>query len=252
MRILIIYILLLLPTLSVARAEVIYYTYIIHNVFPHSTTSYTQGLQYINDQMWESTGIEGESRLMRVDKQSGEQEVVYSLPRDEFGEGLTLFGDSLFMITWQSNKAYIFDKNSGAIIDTKRYHGEGWGITTDGEVLYMSSGSANITVRDPQTFERVKEIGVTLDGKPLNYLNELEWIEGRIWANVYTLDQIAIINPTSGKVEGVVDLTGILPRSEITPTTDVLNGIAYNEETKRIYVTGKNWSKLFEIEIIQQ
>ncbi len=234
------------------RDEVKHYTYSIVNTYSHSTSSYTQGLQYVDSQMWESTGLEGQSRLMRVDLLSGKQEVIKSLPRDEFGEGITHFGDSIFMITWQSNRAYIFDKNSGKVIDTKSYYGEGWGITTDGKVLYMSDGSSKITLRDPQTFEPTSTIDVTLEGKPINYLNELEWIEGRIWANIYTLDQIVIINPTSGVVEGVIDLSGILPASERTEQTDVLNGIAYCSVDKRIFVTGKNWSWLFEINIIER
>ncbi len=228
-----------------------YYSYIVKNIYPHSTTSYTQGLQYIDSQMWESTGLEGESRLMRVDLESGEQEVLTQLPDSEFGEGLTVWGDSIFMITWQSQKAYIFDRNSGKIIDNKSYRGEGWGLTTDGERLYMSSGTSKITIRDPYSFKRIEDIQVTLNGQPIEYLNELEWIDGKIWANVYTLNQIVIIDPSTGVIEGVVDLTGILPPSEVSENTDVLNGIAYDEEEKRIFVTGKNWSKLFEIEIVE-
>ncbi|MFR9602580.1 MAG: glutaminyl-peptide cyclotransferase [Rikenellaceae bacterium] len=233
-------------------SEVKYFTYVVRNTYPHSTTSYTQGLQFIDSELWESTGWEGQSRLMKVNMESGEQQVLFRLPDSEFGEGMTVWGDSVFMITWQSNKAYIFDRHSGKVIDTKRYHGEGWGLTTDGEVLYMSSGNSKITLRDPKDFSRIRDIPITLNNRPVEYLNELEWIEGRIWANVYTLDQIVIINPESGAVEGVADLTGILPQSEITEQTDVLNGIAYDPETKRIFVTGKNWSKLFEIEIVER
>ncbi len=229
-----------------------YYTFVVRNIYPHSTSSYTQGLQYIDSELWESTGLEGQSRLMKVELESGKQEVVAQILDSEFGEGMTVWGDSVFMITWQSNKAYIFDRHSGKVIDTKRYHGEGWGLTTDGEVLYMSSGNSKITLRDPKDFKRIRDIHITLNDQPVEYLNELEWINGRIWANIYTLDQIVIINPESGTVEGVVDLTGILPQSEITEQTDVLNGIAYDPETKRIFVTGKNWSKLFEIDIIER
>lgn len=188
---------------------------------------------------------------MKVDLQSGEQEVIKHLPKDEFGEGMTHFGDSIFMITWQSNRAYIFNAKSGEVINTKSYYGEGWGITTDGERLYMSNGGSKIAIRDPKTFKRTSEIAVTLNGSPINYLNELEWIEGRIWANVYTLDKIVIINPTTGVVEGVINLEGLLPAEDRTPHTDVLNGIAYDAQQKRVFVTGKNWSKLFEIEIIE-
>ncbi len=233
-------------------AAVKYYSYVVKNSYPHATDSYTQGLQYVDSQLWESTGLEGQSRLMKVDLESGKTSLVRSLPRDEFGEGITILGDSIFMLTWQSNKLYIFDRKSGKSIDTKQYIGEGWGITSDGERLYMSNGSSQIAVRNRNTFEHKRCLYVTLNGQPLKYLNELEWIDGRIWANVYTLNQVVIINPESGNVEGVVDLTGILPDSERTNQTDVLNGIAYDHENKRLFVTGKNWSKLYEIEIIER
>ncbi len=229
-----------------------YYTYKVNNIYPHATTSYTQGLQYKESQLWESTGIEGESRLMRVDLESGKTDTLATLLDSEFGEGMTLWGDSIFMITWQSNKLYIFDRTSGNVIDTKQYHGEGWGLTTDGVELYMSSGSSRITRRNPHTFKRLGEIDVTLNGRPLEYLNELEWIDGRIWANIYTLNQVAIINPTTGVVEGVIDFSGLLLPEDITSRTDVLNGIAYDEESGRIFVTGKYWNKLFEVEIIER
>lgn len=229
-----------------------YYTFNVINTYPHSTSSYTQGLQYMDSVMWESTGLEGHSRLMKVDVESGEQEVMATILDTEFGEGLTVWGDSVYMITWQSQKAYIFDRKTGDILDTKTYHGEGWGLTTDGEKLYMSSGNSKITTRDPVSFKRIKDTPITLNGRPVEYLNELEWIEDKIWANVYTLNQIVIINPSTGVVEGVVDLTGILHPEDITDNTDVLNGIAYDNENKRIFVTGKNWNKLFEIEIIER
>ena len=132
------------------------------------------------------------------------------------------------------------------------YTGEGWGLTTDGERLYMSNGSERIFRIDPKTFEREGSITVTVNGEPVRYLNELEWIDGKIWANVYTTDFIVIINPDTGIVEGIVDLQGLLPASETTPETDVLNGIAYDAADKRIFVTGKNWSRLFEIELTEQ
>ena len=144
---------------------------------------------------------------------------------------------------------YVNFKGEG-IKDTDRYKGEGWGLTTDGEMLYMSDGTPDIRVLDPQTLEQKRRIGVTCNGVSLPYLNELEWIDGKIWANVYTLDQIVIINPQNGVVEKIVNLQGILPQSEYTATTDVLNGIAYDSEKNRIFVTGKNWSKMFEIKLL--
>lgn len=232
-----------------AAAEPKEYTYSVRAVYPHPTTSYTQGLQYVDGTLWEGTGQYGESVVQTVDLKTGRAEVFARLPREEFGEGITLLGGKLYQLTWQSNKAYVYDLETGKKIEEFRYPGEGWGLTTDGRRLYMSDGSANIYTLDPATFKREKRTTVTYKGLAVNFLNELEWIDGRLWANVYTTDQIVIIDPATGVVEGVVDLAGLLPEADVTPQTDVLNGIAYDEVGKRIFVTGKNWGKLFEIEI---
>ena len=184
--------------------------------------------------------------------ETGEGEVLFSLPRSEFGEGITLLDGRLYQLTWQSNTAHVYDLATRRKIRDHRYAGEGWGLTTDGEKLYMSDGTASIRTIDPETFRRERTTTVTYKGEPVQFLNELEWIEGKIWANVYTTDQIVIIDPASGIVEGVIDLRGLLPDEEIAPDTDVLNGIAYDAASERIFVTGKRWSKLFEIEIIPQ
>lgn len=228
------------------------YSYRVKATHPHLTTSYTQGLQYVDGTMWEGTGQHGESRLQRIDLGTGKATVVAELPYAEFGEGITLLDGRIYQLTWTSNVVHVYDSASGNRLRDMRYTGEGWGLTTDGEWLYMSNGSENIYRIDPETFTRKGTLTVTFRGEPVNYLNELEWIDGKIWANVYTTDRIVIIDPESGRVEGVVDLTGILPESEIGPETDVLNGIAYDETGKRIFVTGKNWSKLFEIELVEQ
>ena len=228
------------------------YTYRIRAVHPHLTTSYTQGLQYAGGRLWEGTGQHGQSVVQTIDLETGRAEFFARLPHEEFGEGITLLGDKLYQLTWQSNKAYVYDLKTGKKIQEFRYPGEGWGLTTDGEKLYMSDGTPNIYTVDPATFKREKRTTVTYKGMAINFLNELEWIDGKLWANVYTTDQIVIIDPATGVVEGVVDLAGILPEEEITPATDVLNGIAYDAAGKRIFVTGKNWSKLFEIEITEK
>lgn len=228
------------------------YTYRVVKSHPHSTDSYTQGLQFAHGVMWEGTGLHGHSHLQRIDLETGRVEVVASLPRTEFGEGITLLDDKIYQLTWTSNKAYVYQASTGNLLRTHTYTGEGWGITTDGEWLYMSDGSEYLRVIDPEEFRVQKSISVTYKGAPVQLLNELEWIDGKIWANIYTSDQIVIINPTSGVVEGVVDLQGLLPEEEITAETDVLNGIAYDADTQRIFVTGKKWDKLFEIEIIEQ
>ena len=226
------------------------YTYAVRSVHPHPTTSYTQGLQFADGMLWEGTGEHGESVVQTLDLETGRTEVFARLPQEDFGEGITLLDGKLYQLTWQSNKAYVYDLETGKKIKEFRYPGEGWGLTTDGQKLYMSDGTATIHTVDPATFRREKRVTVPYKGAPVEYLNELEWIGGKLWANVYTTDQIVIIDPATGVVEGVVDLTGLLPDEEVTPTTDVLNGIAYDAAGKRIFVTGKNWSKLFEIEII--
>ena len=220
--------------------------------YPHLTTSYTQGLQFADGEMWEGTGQHGESRLQKIDLRSGKAEVLAELPRSEFGEGITVLGDKIYQLTWTSNMAHVYDRATGRLLKNLRYTGEGWGLTTDGKMLYMSNGSERIFTIDPEDFSRKSSVTVTVRGEPLNYLNELEWIDGKIWANIYTLDQIAVIDPATGIVEGIVDLRGLLPESERTPATDVLNGIAWDAATGRIFVTGKYWSKIFEIEIFEK
>ncbi|MEG2770768.1 MAG: glutaminyl-peptide cyclotransferase [Alistipes sp.] len=228
------------------------YTYVVRNVYPHQTTSYTQGLQFKDGRLWEGTGQNGHSVVQTLDLATGKATLFARLPREEFGEGITLLDGKLYQLTWQSNTAHVYEVATGKKLKEFRYAGEGWGLTTNGLKLYMSNGSEYIYTIDPQTFKREKSVAVTLEGSPVKYLNELEWIEGKIWANIYTTDQIAIIDPVTGVVEGLVDLTGLLPQQQITPQTDVLNGIAYDAEGKRIFVTGKNWSKLFEIEISEK
>lgn len=231
------------------------YSYRIKAVYPHSTQAYTQGLLWYDGRLWEGTGQNGESVVQTLSLETGQSRVLARLPRSEFGEGIAILGDELFQLTWQSNTVHVYRITEGGRLEKirdHRYPGEGWGITSDGRKLYMSDGSANLYTVDPATFRREGHVTVTFRGEPVSFLNELEWIDGRIWANVYTTDQIAIIDPATGRIEGVVDLTGLLPDEDRTPTTDVLNGIAWDPDAKRLFVTGKNWCKLFEIEIIEQ
>lgn len=239
-------------TPAATPAAPVRYTYIVRNVHPHLTTSYTQGLQFADGELWEGTGEYGHSVLQRLDLSTGKADVKVRLPRAEFGEGITLLGERIYQLTWMNNTVHVYDRKSFEKIDEHRYTGEGWGLTTDGTKLYMSDGTANIRVVDPVSFRRERDIPVTYEGQAVEMLNELEWIGGKIWANVYTTDQIVMIDPATGIVEGVVDLTGLLPDADRTPQTDVLNGIAYDEATGRIFVTGKRWNKLFEIEIVKQ
>ncbi len=229
-----------------------YATYRVVNTYPHLRSSYTQGLLWSDGMLWEGTGQNGASVLQQVDLATGEARVVARLPRAEFGEGIALLDGKIYQLTWQSNTAHVYDAATGRKLRDFRYPGEGWGLTTDGEKLYLSDGSADLVVLDPESFRRERRITVTCKGEPVHFLNELEWIEGRIWANVYTTDRIVVIDPKTGAVERIIDLQGLLPDEEVTATTDVLNGIAYDAATGRIFVTGKNWPKLYEIETIDK
>ena len=232
--------------------EPTFYTYEVVAEYPHLRTSYTQGLQLIDGELWEGTGEYGRSQLLRTDLASGKVLQSKKLSKDEFGEGITVLGDKIYQLTWLNGKMHIYDKATLRHLATHTYKGEGWGLTSDGTKLYMSDGTNYIRVLNPETMAQERRIGVTLRGESLSHLNELEWIEGKIWANVYTTDHIVIINPENGVVEGVINLSGILPEKERDNKTDVLNGIAYDKAAKRIFVTGKNWSKLFEIKIVNQ
>ena len=232
--------------------EPLFYTYEVVAEYPHLRTSYTQGLQFVDGELWEGTGEYGRSQLLRTDLVSGKVLQSKKLSKDEFGEGITVLGEKIYQLTWLNGKLHIYDRKMLTPLATHTYKGEGWGLTSDGTKLYMSDGTNHIRVLNPETMAQERRIGVTLRGESLSYLNELEWIEGKIWANVYTTNHIVIINPENGVVEGVIDLTGILPEKEHDNKTDVLNGIAYDKAAKRIFVTGKNWSKLFEIKLIAQ
>ena len=240
---------------SIAQPQIVQpTTYVckVKNVYPHSVDSYTQGLQFVDGVMWEGTGEYGSSQIVTYSLGDAEPKVLSKLPRSEFGEGITLLGDELYQITWESNVCHVYNPKTMQKLCDFRYPGEGWGLTSDGEKLYMSNGTATIYRVDPATFNRESRITVTLRGEPLNYINEMEWIDGKIWANVYTTNYIVIIEPTTGVVEGVIDCEGLLSDEDITTRTDVLNGIAYDAATKRIFVTGKRWNKLFEIEIVKR
>ena len=229
-----------------------FYTYEVVAEYPHNRTSYTQGLQFVDGELWEGTGEYGPSRILRTELTTGKILEEKSISEEEFGEGIVVLGEKLYQLTWLNGKMHIYDRRTLRHIATHSYKGEGWGLTSDGERLYMSDGSHAIRVLNPETLVQERRFGVTLRGESLTHLNELEWIDGRIWANVYTTDKIVVINPENGVVEKVIDLSGILPASEHDSRTDVLNGIAYDEPTGRIFVTGKNWSKLFEIKLLAQ
>ncbi|MBO7313222.1 MAG: glutaminyl-peptide cyclotransferase, partial [Alistipes sp.] len=211
------------------------YDYRVVAEYPHSTKSYTQGLQFVDGVMWEGTGREGSSHLQTIDLKTGKVNILASLPSSEFGEGITHYKDRIYQLTWESHKAYLYD-NKGNFIKNITYRGEGWGITPDGEHLYMSDGSSTIRRINPDTFATEESICVTLNGTPLDLLNELEWINGYIWANVYLTDAIVEIDPKTGAVVGFIDLPELRGRLKNNPEAEALNGVAYNATTGNFYV----------------
>lgn len=225
------------------------YTYVVKNTYPHETDAFTQGLFWHDGHLWESTGLEGYSRMRKVELTTGRAVASVDLDVNLFGEGAALLDGKIYQLTWQNGIALVYDPATLERTGQFRYTGDGWGLTTDGEWLYMSDGSSRITVLDPADFSRKRSISVKNGRANLRELNELEWIDGKIWANVYMTETIAIIDPATGAVEGIVDCTGILPAEDYTADTDYMNGIAHDPATGRIFVTGKNWPKLFEIEL---
>lgn len=228
--------------------EIPVFRYRIVNTFPHDKNAFTQGLEFHNGQLYESTGLKGQSSLRRVELRTGRVLQIYRLPLEYFAEGITIFRDKIYQLTWQNGVCFVYDLKTFNQITQFRYAGEGWGLTNDGKHLIMSDGSETITFRDPDTFVEVRKITVRANGKPVTNLNELEYIEGEIWANIWYSDMIARIDPQTGVVKAWIDMEG-LPVSNRTYEA-VLNGIAYDRQNKRIFVTGKNWSKLFEIELV--
>lgn len=222
------------------------YTVKVVREYPHDTKAYTQGLFFHGGELYESTGQTGQSSFRKVDLQTGKVLRKLAFNRKYFGEGSVIFEGKIYMLTWTSKVAFIYDAETLESIRTYSYPREGWGLTTDGKSLIASDGTSNLYFLDGE-YRLKKSLKVTLNGRPVRYLNELEWIDGKIWANVYTTDMIVIINPSSGVVEGVVDCTGLLPQKLRKPDTDVLNGIAVLDG--RIFLTGKNWPKMYEIEL---
>ena len=217
--------------------------------YNHDTSAYTQGLFFDGGTLYESTGQCGESSFRVVDYKSGKVLRKLDFARKYFGEGSVFFKGKLYMLTWTNKVAFTYDAGSLKYIKTYSYPREGWGLTTDGKSLIASDGSSILYFMD-ENLKVKRSLKVTMDGRPVRFLNELEWIDGRIWANVYTTDMIVIINPSSGNVEGMVDCTGLLPKKLRKPDTDVLNGIAYLDG--RIFLTGKNWPKLYEVELVKK
>ena len=239
---------LVLVSNSPVYPEPLHYTYNVVNVYPHNETAFTQGLVFEDGVLYEGTGRYGQSTLRRVELETGNIIQFHALPDQFFGEGITIFDDKIIQLTWQSGKGFVYDKNSFDLLQEFTYPTEGWGITHNGSALIMSVGNATLYFLDPETFQTIGQVEV-YDEEPVAFLNELEYIHGRVYANIWKQDKIAIINPQTGQVTGWIDLTGIND-SENQNTYNMLNGIAYDPNGDRLFVTGKMWSKLYEIELV--
>jgi glutaminyl-peptide cyclotransferase len=238
------------PATDAQRRPAPVHGYTLVATFPHDTTAFTQGLVFHGGELYESTGLNGESSLRRVDLKTGRTLQRIDVPREYFAEGLALVGDELLQLTWQHGLGFVYDRATFTQKRTFRYHGEGWGIAYDGRSqLVMSNGSDTLTFLDPNTLAPGRSLRVHDAGRPVGNLNELEWVEGEIWANVWMTDRLARIAPATGVVTGWIDLSSLYPAAERVPPADVLNGIAYDPATRRIFVTGKKWPRLYEIRV---
>lgn len=224
-------------------------SYEVVGSYPHDPAAFLQGLVWHDGGFYESTGLEGRSTLRRVEFPSGKVVQSVSLSPDLFGEGLALVANRLIQLTYTSHRGFVYDRGTFRLLREFSYETEGWGLAYDGKNLIMSDGSAMLTFLDPETFQPVRKLAVVMNGQPVASLNELEFVEGEVWANVWRTDLIVCIDPDSGQVGSFLKLAGILPAGARTGNEDVLNGIAYDAQTKRIFVSGKLWSKLIEIRV---
>ena len=233
-----------------ATAELTVYDYRIENLYPHAPNAFTQGLVYLDGVLYEGTGLYGRSSLRRVAPETGRVLQQHDLDAAYFGEGIAVIDDRIFQLTWQNGVGFVYDRETFAELDQFEYTTEGWGLTYDGEHLIMSDGTPTIYFLDPTTLQAVRSITVTVEGEALPRLNELEYIDGRIFANVWQTDVFVRIDPETGVVDGLADLSGLLAQAPpFEGAVDVLNGIAYDSERDRLFVTGKLWPYLFEIEL---
>ena len=236
-----------------AEAAIPVYAFMVKHAYPHDTGAFTQGLFIKDGVLYESTGLKGQSSIRRVQLETGRVLQKKEVPAEFFGEGIAAVGDDIVGLTWTSKVGFVYDAKT---FDVKRkfsYEGEGWGLTSNGKQVFMSDGSPAIRVLDPKTLAEVRRIRVSADGKPIAGLNELEWVDGQIYANVWGSNVIARIDPANGNVLGWIDLTGLAdPAWKGMGPDDVLNGIAWDAVHRRLFVTGKHWPKLFEIELVER
>jgi len=227
-------------------------TYEVIATFPHDSNAFTEGLYYENGFLYESTGLYGHSSMRKVDLQSGSVIQKTQLAEDLFGEGLTVVGDKIYQLTWKANTGFIYDRKSFDRLGEFHYPTEGWGLTYDGEYLIMSDGTSTIHFLDISDFHEAKKVDVTFKDEPVTNLNELEYVNGEILANVWKTANIMRIDPQSGEVIQQLDMQDLIPLLDTQSPIDVLNGIAYNPDHDSLYVTGKYWPKIFEIKLIMQ
>jgi glutaminyl-peptide cyclotransferase len=240
--------LLMLAFAAKAPAAVAVYGYEVVHTYPHDRHAFTEGLFYLDGFLYESTGLEGQSTIRKVRPETGAVVQRVDLPQDLFGEGIVNVGRRLVSLTYRTEVGFVRALDSFKVERRFSYRGEGWGLTQDGQRIIMSDGTSELRFLDPVTLAETGRLAVRLNGRPLANLNELEWIRGEIYANVWQTDFIVRIDPASGEVRSVIDLSGLLPaEARIPGETDVLNGIAYDARSDRLFVTGKNWPYLYEI-----
>jgi glutaminyl-peptide cyclotransferase len=231
------------------RPAIASYTYEVVKVWPHDRGAFTQGLVFRSGNFIESTGMNGESTLREVDVATGRVLKQLALAPIYFAEGLAVIGDQAFQLTWQNHKAFVYDADTFQLQKEFPYEGEGWGLTTDGRALILSDGTDRIRFIDPATFSVVRTIDVTAGERRVDRLNELEYIKGEIFANVWQTDDVVRIDPATGKVRGVINFSGLLPPQDRRADTDVLNGIAYDAKRDRLFITGKRWPHVYEVRL---
>ena len=225
------------------------YTYRVVKSYPHDSSAFLQGLEYHDGFFYEGTGVVGRSSVRKVEPATGKVLKQFDVPQPFFGEGITVLNQQILSLTWQTQTGFVLDKSTFRVLRSFNYPGEGWGLTNDGKQIYMSDGSAQIRVWDPATLKEVRRITVKDGARSITDLNELEFVRGEIYANVWHTDRIARISPADGRVLGWIDLTGLIPKSVKDPEA-VLNGIAYDAASDRLFVTGKLWPSIFEIKVI--
>ncbi len=233
-----------------AQEELTRYGYRIVNTYPHNIQAFTQGLFFHDGYLYEGTGKEGRSSLSKLNLDDASVLMSKSLSNRYFGEGIELVDDKIYQLTWKSHMVFVYDKNSFEQLGTHYNATEGWGLAYDGEQLILSDGTSQLQFIDPENFVPTRRVNVTLNDSPINNLNELEYIDGEVWANVWQTDFIVRINPESGNVNSLIDLTGLSEQTELGSFEAVLNGIAWDPDQQRLFVTGKHWANLFEIELI--